>query len=128
MQIIAFEELPLKRYPTNGERFRLQLEAYLSELAGKGTIYLGYIERSFNKLCYRAAILSELGVPVECRVIRSSEAGVVNYPSSEKSLANSAAPRFEALSQDGWLYSGSFPKSIGANRETFWVFYKKPAQ
>lgn len=128
MDIKAFEDLPLRRYPTNGEKFRNELEGYLSGLAENGRIYIGFIERAFNKLCYRTAIFTELGVPMQCHVIRSSEAGVVNYPSSEKSLAKSAAPRFAQLAEEGWIFSGSFPKTIGASKETFWVFYKKPAQ
>lgn len=125
MRVKAFDSLPLKRYPVNGEKFRIELEGYLSGLAESGSLYLGYLEKSFNKLCYRCAIFKDVGVPFQCQVLRSSEAEVVNYPASESSLEKSANPVFERLGQDDWLFSGSFPKSVGANKEVYWVFYRK---
>lgn len=124
MRVTPFEELPLRKFPTNAGRFRAELEGYLQGLSESGTIYLGYLERAFNKSCYRLALFHELPTALDCKVIRAFEANIINYPSSEKAFSRSAQPVISELGDQGYIFSGSFPRQIGASKEVFWIFYR----
>ena len=126
--IVAPSDLPLKQYPTNSKTYQAELEEYLASLIPQGLQFTGSITKTVGKSTFTVHTLTSSPTIEAVKVIDSSLAGIVNFPTSDKSLAESANARFDQLAAEGWIYSGSYLKKISTSNYTFLVFYrhKKP--
>lgn len=129
MLILAPAQIPLKQFPTSAQTYALELERWLQNEAEKGLRYTGSISKTVGKQTFTVHTLTPDPTTEKVKVIDSSLAGIINYPSSEISLATSANKAFATLEAQGWIYSGSYFKKISTSNYTFLVFYqyKKPA-
>jgi hypothetical protein len=122
--ILAPASLPLKQYPTNSKTYREELQNYLSSLISESKRYSGYLSKVVGKQTFTALIFTYDDTISDVLVIDSSLAGIVNYPSSDKTLAESASVAFEKLANEGFIYSGSLIKKVSTSNFTYLVFYR----
>jgi hypothetical protein len=122
--ILAPASLPLKQYPTNSKTYREELQNYFSSLISESQRYSGYLSKVVGKQTFTALIFTYDDTISDVLVIDSSLAGIVNYPSSDKTLAESASVAFEKLANDGFIYSGSLIKKVSTSNFTYLVFYR----
>jgi hypothetical protein len=122
--ILAPAQLPLKQYPTNSKTYREELQNYFSSLLNESQRYSGYLSKVVGKQTFTALIFTYDDTISDVLVIDSSLAGIVNYPSSDKTLAESASVAFEKLANDGFIYSGSLIKKVSTSNFTYLVFYR----
>jgi hypothetical protein len=122
--ILAPASLPLKQYPTNSKTYREELQNYFSSLLNESQRYSGYLSKVVGKQTFTALIFTYDDTISDVLVIDSSLAGIVNYPSSDRTLAESASVAFEKLANDGFIYSGSLIKKVSTSNFTYLVFYR----
>ena len=121
--VLPVEDLPLPKFPPTAEFFREKLAAYLAENASKGIRLKGLVEKRINKTRFTVAVMSQ-GEPIAVTVLLSRSAGINNYPTSERRLAESVELAFTDLAKQGFEYCCTWNKSVGSAVESFYVFYR----
>lgn len=124
MLILAPNEIPLKQYPTNSHSYSAELEGWLSDQLKLGYRYTGSLSKIVGKQTFTIHTFAKDTTLESVKVIDSSLAGIMNFPSSETSLAKSATDAFTKLAKEGWIYSGSYFKKISTSNYVFLIFYK----
>lgn len=124
MTTLAPSQIPLKQFPTNSQIYALELERWLQDELNRGLRYTGSISKTVGKQTFTVHTFTSDFTAEKVKVIDGSLAGIVNYPVSEISLAESVEKAFSALEAQGWIYSGSYFKKISTSNYTFLVFYQ----